>query len=103
MYLLRDGALLRDMVVAVAPDQAPLTKGDTAASAVPRGQRTIAEVRSGESPAVVLNGGTRIYATADTGAAGAAAPVAPGDVRANASDLKAVLPNLSAGMTVYFY
>jgi hypothetical protein len=98
MYLLRDGALLRDMVVTVAPEQAPRVKGDTAASVVPRGQRTIVDIDS-DTPALVLNGGTRIYASADTGVAA----VSPGNVRAKAADLKAVLPNLQRGMSVYFY
>jgi len=101
MYLERDGALLRDMRVAIAPDVAPAVKGDTAA-AIPRGQRTIEEVRDGETPGalpvIVLNGGTRIYASADTTSA-----VTPGDIRADVADLNAVLPNVRPGTTVYLY
>jgi hypothetical protein len=103
MYLLRDGAMLRDMVVQIAPEQAPREKGDTAIAPVPRGERTIVDIVRGNTPGdtvqLVLNGGTRIYASADT----VAASVLPGSVRANPADLKAVLPNVSAGMTVYFY
>jgi hypothetical protein len=97
MYLLRDGALLRDMVVAVAPEHAPGVKGDTTAAAVPRGQRTIVDIKSDDTLELILNGGTRIYADADSGVA------TPGNIRVNPNDLKAVLPNLSAGMSVYLY
>jgi len=103
MYLLRDGALLRDMVVRVAPDSgphsaAPRIPGDTGA-ALPRGQRTIMSVDGGDMPVLRLNGGTRIYASADT----TSQAVTPGDIRANPTDLKAVLPNVSPGMSVYLY
>ena len=100
MYLERDGALLRVMRVALAPAQVPgfkAARGDTSAATLPRGQRTIQQVIDGDSPAIVLNGDARIYAGADTDA------VAAGNVRVDAGDLKAILPNVSAGMTVYFY
>jgi hypothetical protein len=99
MYLLRDGAMLRDMVVSIAPEQAPHEKGDTAVGALPRGERTVIDIVRGDTVQLVLNGGTRIYASADT----TATTVAPGNVRANPADLKALLPNVSAGMSVYFY
>lgn len=97
MYLERDGALLRDMRVAIAPARVPAGGGDTMSSTTPRGQRTVVDVRE-DVPALVLNGGMRIYGSDDTTAA-----VTPGDVRVSVGDLKAILPNLSAGMTVYFY
>jgi len=100
MYLERDGALLRVMRVALAPAKAPGSNsatGDTTATALPRGQRTIQQVMDGALPALVLNGDARIYAGADSGA------VAAGDVRVDAADLRAILPNVSAGMSVYFY
>jgi len=98
MYLERDGALLRDMRVEIAPEPVPTVKGDTTTATVPRGERTIVDVSTGDTPQLVLNGGTRIYASADT-----LSPLTPGDVRVSLSDLNAVLPNISAGTTVYFY
>lgn len=100
MYLERDGALLRVMRVALAPARVPGFKsstGDTTAVTLPRGQRTIQQVIDGEAPALVLNGDARIYAGADSDA------VAAGNVRVDAADLRAILPNVSAGMSVYFY
>ena len=100
MYLERDGALLRVMRVALAPARVPGFKtanGDTTAATLPRGQRTIQQVIDGKAPALVLNGDTRIYAGADSGS------VAAGDVRVDTADLRAILPNVSAGMSVYFY
>ena len=88
------------MRVALAPAKAPGSNsatGDTTATALPRGQRTIQQVMDGALPALVLNGDARIYAGADSGA------VAAGDVRVDAADLRAILPNVSAGMSVYFY
>lgn len=98
MYLQRNGALLRDMRVVVAPATIPgVPATDTAARTLPRGERMIASIDSGAAPALVLNGGTRIYAPADS------ARVTPGDVAARRADLIAILPNLSAGTPVYFY
>jgi hypothetical protein len=100
MYLERDGALLRVMRVALAPAKVPGFKtkaGDTTAMTLPRGQRTVQQVVDGDSPALVLNGDARIYAGADSGA------VAAGNVRVDPADLRAILPNVSAGMSVYFY
>ena len=100
MYLERDGALLRVMRVALAPARVPGVKdgkGDTTAATLPRGQRTIQQIIDGDSPALVLNGDARIYAGADSGA------VAAGNVRVDVADLRAILPNVSAGTSVYFY
>jgi hypothetical protein len=100
MYLERDGALLRVMPVKLAPARVPgfkSAKGDTAASTLPRGERTIQQVVDGDTPALILNGDARIYSGADSDA------VAAGDVRVSAADLRAILPNVSPGMTVYFY
>ncbi len=100
MYLERDGALLRVMRVALAPAKVPGFKtktGDTTTMILPRGQRTVQQVIDGDAPALVLNGDARIYAGADSGA------VAAGNVRVDPADLRAILPNVSAGMSVYFY
>jgi hypothetical protein len=102
MYLERDGALLRVMHVAIAPAAVPgvpaPAPGDTSRSALPRGERTVQQVISDSAaPTLVLNGDTRIYSGSDTDA------VHAGSVRASAADLRAILPNVSAGMPVYFY
>lgn len=98
MYLERDGALLRVMRVALAPARVPGAPAtDTSATALPRGERTVQQVIGGNQPALVLNGDARIYSGADTDA------VSAGNVRASEADLRAILPNVSAGMPVYFY
>lgn len=105
MYLVRDGVTLRVMRVALAPARIPApgatgkgkAAGDTSAATLPLGERTVQQVVSGAEPALVLNGDARIYAGSDSGA------VAAGNVRANDADLQAILPNVSAGMPVYFY
>ena len=101
MYLERDGALLRVMQVSLSPAKVPgfkTRKGDTTAFTLPRGQRTIQQVVDrDDSLAVILNGDARIYAGTDSGA------VAAGNVRVDPADLRAILPNLSPGMSVYFY
>jgi hypothetical protein len=97
MYLERNGALLRDMRVTIAPDEMPVAIADTgkkqtAAAPLPdmrpRGERAIQEITTGATPAIILIGGTRIYGSDDTTA------VVPGTV---------ILPNVTAGMLVYFY
>lgn len=97
MYLERDGALLRVMRVALAPARVPAVRGDTANATLPRGERTVQQVIAGDAPALVLNGDARIYAGAATDA------VAAGNIRVNTADMLAILPNVSAGMPVYFY
>jgi hypothetical protein len=53
--------------------------------------------------AIVLSGGTVIYAMPTTGPLNDSSYVLPGSVRASAVDLKAILPNLTPGMKIYFY
>jgi len=98
MYLERDGAMLREMRVSIAPDRIPSVNHNDSAVATPLGQRTIVAVDTSDTVQFLLDGGTRIYASDDT-----LAPVTSGDIRADASDLKAVLPDISAGMKVYLY
>jgi hypothetical protein len=98
MYLERNGALLREMRVDIAPSRMPEVGGDTmVATTLLRGERTVEEVSDGSAPVLSLNGGTRIYAASDS------TSVPAGDVRVKPEDLKAILPNVSAGMVVYFY
>ncbi|MHB1222635.1 MAG: hypothetical protein ACYC2G_01105, partial [Gemmatimonadaceae bacterium] len=53
--------------------------------------------------ALVLTGGTVIYALPATGPLAEPSYVLPGSVRLPAADLEAMRPNLSPGMSVYFY
>jgi hypothetical protein len=97
MYLTREGAVLREMSVQFGPERSP-SPGDSAPpAAIPRGERTIADL--GDTR-IVLDGGTQILSTA---AANDSTPVPPGSLRISTDDMKAIMPNLSAGMKVYFY
>ena len=131
MYLERDGAELRRMRVEVGPERRVGTPPDTVRLAPPRGVRTIVGVVTdsaswevptwvyadrGAAPparrsmagalgpaAILLDGGTVIYAMPTLGPLNDSGYVLPGSVRASATDLRAILPNLSAGTRVYFY
>ena len=131
MVLERESALLREMPVEVGPERTVGTAPDTVPLAVPRGTRTVERViRGGESwevprwvysdrglpvpsnrslrgalgeVAVLLSGGTVIYSMPTVGPLNDSTYVLPGSVRARLEDLKAIAPNLEAGMSVYFY
>lgn len=101
MYLEREGALLRTIPVAIGAEGKVAAGSDSIPMPAPRGERTIAQFSSKE---IVLDGGTVISAGAMP-AAGEMASLAlrPGEVRISQSDMTAILPNISAGMKVYFY
>ena len=130
MFLEREGAMLREMPVVIGPDRRIGTAPDTVRFAAPRGVRTIARVlteadawevpewvygdRTMEPPedrlvvgalgtAIILEGGAIIYAVPGTGPLADSTYVMPGAIRARPEDMRAILPNLSAGMRVYFY
>lgn len=133
MYLERDGAVLRNMPVEIGPERRIGVAPDTVPLAAPRGVRTIVAVLSDSTAweipewvyvdrgvavpptearrlpgalgpsAVVLDGGAVIYSLPPAGPLGDSTYVMPGAVRARADDLRAIAPNLSAGMRVYFY
>jgi hypothetical protein len=131
MYLEREGALLRDMPVQVGPERRIGASPDTIHMAAPRGARTVERVFTDSDPwevpawvytdrglpapadrtlkgalgpaAIVLNGGTLIYAMPSVGPLNDSTYVLPGSIRARAADIKAIAPNLKPGMTVYFY
>jgi hypothetical protein len=67
---------------------------------VPRGQQAIARV---DENRIVLEGGTAIEAAETDVASADTRPIGPGEVRIGRVDMKAILPNLSPGMRVYFY
>ncbi|HXT47643.1 MAG TPA: hypothetical protein VN717_03330 [Gemmatimonadaceae bacterium] len=131
MYLERDGALLRENAVEVAPEKRLGAGKDTVRMAAPRGTRSVERIlgagdawevpawvysdrgisRPAELPlvgalgpvAIVLNGGTVIYSLPTVGPLNDSAYVLPGSIRASAEDLRAVVPNLQRGTVVYFY
>lgn len=130
MYLERDGALLREMPVTIGPERRVGTGADTLRIAAPRGKRTVERlldegavselpgwvyadrgIPPGETrlpgafgpAAIVLDGGTIIYSMPSVGPLNDSTYVLPGAIRARASDLKAIAPNLRPGVAVYFY
>ena len=99
MYLTREGALLRDMPVQFGPERG-VSAGDSAPpAAIPRGERTVAELSEGK---ITLDGGTSIL-TSPGSLANDSTPIPPGSLRITLEDMKAIRPNLNAGMKVYFY
>ena len=131
MYLEREGALLRGLVIQVGPGKRVGVPPDTVYLAVPRGERSIQRILRADDGwevpewvysdrrlvvpaertvkgalgpvAIILNGGTVIYSPPTAGPLNDSTYVMPGSVRASSVDLKAIAPNLKEGMTVYFY
>jgi hypothetical protein len=100
MYLTREGALLREMPVQFGPEQAASESSDKPPAAVPRGERTIADLSDTK---ITLDGGVMILTSSAHDLANDSTSIPPGSVRMTSEDLKAIMPNLSAGMKVYFY
>jgi hypothetical protein len=128
MYLQREGARLREMPVKLAPEA---NVGEGVVLAAPRGKRAVVRVMGRgdafELPpwawtarglpvpasrsvagalgpvALVLSGGSVIYSAPAPPPLDAAEYVLPGSVRAEASDLQAILENVRPGMPVYFH
>ena len=131
MRLQREGALLRDMPISVGPEKVVGTPPDTVHMAIPRGTRTVEKiidatdgwevprwvyddrglavpedrtVKGALGPvAIVLNGGTVLYAMPSAGPLNDSSYVLPGSVRLRADDLRAIRKNVDVGMRVYFY
>jgi hypothetical protein len=131
MYLGREGAVLREFDVEIGPERLVGLAPDTVMLAHPRGERSVQKVLSGDDEwdvprwvyldrglpvpehravrgalgpvAVVLNGGLVLYSMPSSGPLNDSSYILPGSVRVSASDLAAVVPNLSAGTAVYFY
>lgn len=99
MYLESGGAVLREMAVQFGPERNVTPTGDSLPAAVPRGERTVAEVGENE---ILLDGGTRILA-ASSSLDKDPSPILAGAVRIGRADMEAIKPNLSPGMKVYFY
>jgi hypothetical protein len=100
MYLTREGALLREMPVQFGPERAPSESADTPPAAIPRGERTVADLSDGR---ITLDGGVYILSSTTPALANDSTPIPPGSLRIGREDMKAIRPNLNAGMKVYFY
>ena len=99
MYLTREGALLREMPVQFGPER-PASPSDSAPpAAIPRGERTVADLSESR---ITLDGGTAILSSKGAVANDSTA-IPPGSLRISQEDMKAIMPNLNAGMKVYFY
>jgi hypothetical protein len=95
LHLEQRGAILRTARIEVGADGWQRVASDSIPIASPRGVRRVEELQGDSS--VVLTGGAVLYSGATDVA------VRPGSVRIGAADLKSMLPNLKAGLPVYFY
>lgn len=100
MYLTREGALLREMPVQFGPERPASETSDAPPAAVPRGERTVADLAPTR---ITLDGGALILASSGPDLANDSTPIPPGSLRIAREDMKAIMPNLKAGMKVYFY
>lgn len=100
MYLTREGAMLREMPVQFGPERPASATSDLPPAAIPRGERTVADLSSKE---IVLDGGVKILVASSSSLAADSTGIPPGSLRIGAEDMKAIMPNLKAGMKVYFY
>ena len=100
IYLERDGAVLREMAAQFGPEKGVTPGSDSLPVVIPRGQRNVVRL---EENRIVLEGGSAIEAAHTDVATADTSPVPPGNVRIGLTDMKAIMPNLTAGMRVYFY
>jgi len=100
MYLTREGAVLHEMPVQFGPERAASESSDAPPAAIPRGERTVADLSDTK---ITLDGGAFILASKTAQLANDSTPIPPGSLRISLEDMKAMMPNLSAGMKVYFY
>jgi hypothetical protein len=87
------------MPVQFGPERTTDSAGGPPA-AVPRGERTVADLSDTK---ITLDGGTQILSSPSENLASDSTPVPPGALRIRKEDMSAIMPNLSAGMKVYFY
>ena len=97
MYLTREGALLREMPVQFGPERPASESSDAPPAAIPRGERTVADL---SETRITLDGGAYIGVAKSPNDS---TPIAPGTLRIAREDMDAIMPNLKAGMKVYFY
>ena len=100
MYLTREGAVLREMPVQFGPERTPSEPSDAPPAAIPRGERTVADITETK---ITLDGGTQILSSESAQLANDSTAIPPGSLRITLVDMKAIKPNLNAGMKVYFY
>lgn len=100
IYLEREGAALRDMAALFGPETGITPGTDSLPVVIPRGQRTVARV---ETNRIVLDGGSVIEAARTDVASADTTSIPAGNVRIGLTDMKAIMPNLTPGMRVYFY
>lgn len=100
IYLEREGAILREMAALFGPETGTTPGSDSLPAVIPRGQQTVARL---ESNRIVLEGGNAIEAATTDVASADTTPIPPGNVRIGLTDMKAIQPNLTRGMRVYFY
>lgn len=131
LTLERDGIVLRAAPVRVGAERLVGTPPDTVRLSPPRGQRTVERVLGPEDmwevpawvfterglpvpadrqlpgalgdQAVILSGGAVLYALPSSGPLADSAYTLPGSIRVARDELRAVAPNLTPGMSVYFY
>lgn len=98
LHLEQEGAVIHTIVAEVGAEGWLRTAArDSVRIAAPRGDRTIDQILG--DTAVVLSGGTRLYARAQ----GDSAAVQPGGVRIGRAEMKVLRPSLRPGQRVYFY
>jgi hypothetical protein len=100
MYLTREGALLREMPVQFGPERPVSPTSDEPPVAIPRGERTVADLSADR---IVLDGGAQIIVAKTAALESDSTAIPPGSLRIASEDMKAIMPNLKAGMKVYFY
>jgi hypothetical protein len=100
MYLTREGAVLREMPVQFGPERTPSDTSDAPPAAIPRGERTVADL---SETTITLDGGAQILSSSSAQVANDSTAIPPGSLRISLVDMKAIKPNLNAGMKVYFY
>ena len=131
MYLESEGAILREIPIRMGPEKRVGIPPDTVHLATPRGERTVERVLEKDDGwelprwvyadrgvpipadrtvkgalgdvAIILSGGTVIYSPPSVGPLNDSSYVLPGSIRASATDLRAIAPNLKPGSPVYFY
>ena len=100
IYLEREGAVLREMAALFGPETGVTPGSDSLPVVIPRGQRSVARLDENK---IVLEGGNAIEAASTDVASADTTPIPPGNVRIGLTDMKAIMPNLTRGMRVYFY
>ncbi len=100
IFLERDGAVLREMAAIIGPETKVSNGTDSIPIVVPRGQRSVMKI---SDDGIAIEGGTVIVPSDANPLATDSNPIPPGGVRISRMDLKAIMPNLSPGMRVFFY